>query len=218
VQSEYELLAHGIRHCSACSFRNLKIEPLRPSLTSPPVSIMFIGENPSWAKGQDTPFAASTPSGQALDENYLKPLELSRGEVWITDMFKCRYPKRVYDTKAQHGKEIQKAAETCSRLWLLREIELAKPKVIVTLADKEVYQRLRRAFDLPTPRAFAVAVGKPHEVTLGGHAVTLFPMIHPDISRPWGEGNKRKSNAREKWAIVHQQMHIPALKEVLKLK
>ncbi len=215
MQSEYESLAQNIRQCSECSFRNPRIEPLPPAPTSVPVSIMFVGENPSWAKEQRIPFAESTPSGQAFEENYLRLLQLSRSEVWITDLFKCRYPKRVYDAKTQHGREIQKVAEICSRLWLLREIEFAKPKVIVTLADKEVYQRLRRAFDLPTPQAFADAVGKSHQATLGGVAVTLFPMIHPDISRPLGKGDKRKTSAREKWALIHQQEHIPALKEVL---
>lgn len=215
MQSEYESLAQSIRQCSACSFRNPKIEPLSPALTPVPVSIMFIGENPSWAKEQKIPFAESTPSGQALIENYLRPLQFSRDEAWITDLFKCRYPKSVYDEKTKHGGEIQKVAETCSRLWLLREIEFAKPKVIVTLANKEVYQRLCCAFGLLTPQAFADAVGKPHQVSLGGLSVTLFPMVHPDISRPLGQGDQRKTNAREKWAPIHQREHIPALKKVL---
>lgn len=215
MQSEYESLAQTIRQCSACSFRSPKIEPLPPTLAPVPVSIMFVGENPSWAKEQRIPFAESTPSGQALEENYLRPLRLSRGEVWITDLFKCRYPKRVYAAKSRYGREIQQVAETCSRLWLLREIEFARPKVVVTLADKEVYQRLRRAFSLPIPRAFAYAAGKPDQVTLDGLPVTLFPMIHPDISRPLGQGDQRKANAREKWATIHRQEHIPALMEVL---
>ncbi|MBL7184029.1 MAG: hypothetical protein ISS50_06230 [Anaerolineae bacterium] len=217
MKSEYELLAYGIHQCSECrSFRDTKIEPLAPALALPiPVPIMFVGENPSWAEGQDIPFAESTPSGQALEKYYLMPLGLSRNQVWITDLFKCRYPKRIYRAKPQHDKTIQAVAKTCSHLWLIQEIALAQPKIVVTLADKEVYQRLRRAFDLPTPKKFADAVGRPHAVTLGGVTVTLFPMIHPDVSRPLDNGDKRKSATRKKWAIIHQQEHIAALKKLL---
>jgi uracil-DNA glycosylase family 4 len=215
MQSDYESLAQSIRQCVECSFRNPRIEPLPPAFVPVPVSIMFVGENPSWSKGQTIPFAESTPSGQALDEYYLRPLQLSRNDVWITDLFKCRYPKNVYHEKPKHGREIQEVAKTCSGLWLLREIRFAQPKVVITLGNNEVCQRLRRAFDLPTPQAFADAVGKPHQVTLDGVAITLFPMIHPDISRPLGKGDKRKANARRKWAVIHRQEHIPALQEVL---
>jgi uracil-DNA glycosylase family 4 len=176
---------------------------------------MFIGENPSWAIGQETPFSATTISGQALDEYYLKPLNLAREQVWITDLFKCRYPKDVYHAKWQNNVTIQSVAATCAKLWLVQEIEIARPKVIVTLSDAQVYQRLRRAFELTTPVKFDEAVGTPHPVTLAGWSTLLFPMIHPDISRPVGDGDNRKIKAREKWAGLQQEKYIPALKAVL---
>ncbi len=216
MKTEFEILSQSIRQCSECQFRNSEIEPLAPAPVTIPVLIMFVGENPSWAEGQSIPFAASTPSGQALDKHYLQPLSLIREEVWITDLFKCRYPKGIYRAKLQHDKAIQKVAETCARLWLLREIMLVHPKVIVTLSDKQVYQRLRRAFDLHVPQDFSKAVGQPHAITLAETSTILFPMVHPDISRPLGDGDTRKSPARKKWALVHRQEHIPALKGLLK--
>ena len=33
------------------------------------------------------------------DKHYIKPLGLNRNQVWITDLFKCRYPKEVYREK-----------------------------------------------------------------------------------------------------------------------
>lgn len=119
--------------------------------------------------------------------------------------------------KVRHKDTIQAVANLCANLWLLQEVVLAWPRVLVTLSDQEVYQRLRRAFGLPTPARFATAVGKPHPIMLGGLTVTLFPMIHPDISRPWGEGDKRKPAARQKWADIHAREHIPALRQVLGL-
>lgn len=117
MKPEYEVIARNIRQCSECSFRDLIIEPLFPALPSTPVSIMFIGENPSWAEKQDIPFAETTTSGQALNKYYLHPLGLSRSDVWITDLFKCRYPKRIYRAKAQHERTtIQSVVTKCSHL------------------------------------------------------------------------------------------------------
>lgn len=215
MKSEYEAIAQEIRHCSKCSFRDPNIEPLFPALPTLPVSIMFVGENPSWAEGQDIPFAKTTLSGQALEARYLRPLGLTRESVWITDLFKCRYPKSIYQAKAKHDKALQEAASTCAHEWLLREIELIRPQVLVTLSDKEVYQRLRRAFHLPVPTRFREAAGNPYPVDLDGRKVTLFPMVHPDVSRLPGEGDERKKNTRQIWAPVHSEKHVPALARLI---
>lgn len=100
--------------------------------------------------------------------------------------------------------KIQSAAETFARLWLVYEISLANPMVVVTLSDKQVYQRSRRAFGLRTPTIFTKAVWNPHMVSMTGIEVTLFPMIHPGISRSLGDGDNRKLNARRKWSGIHQ--------------
>jgi uracil-DNA glycosylase family 4 len=215
MRAEYTALARSIHQCATCAFRDPAIEPLAPDLPQLPVPVMFVGENPSWAQDQPAPFAETTVSGRALDRYYLQPLGLSRNHVWITDLFKCRYPKAIYAAKAAHNDAIQAVVNTCANLWLLQEIALARPRVLVTLSDREVYQRLRRAFSLATPATFAAAVGRPHAVALGGFALTLFPMIHPDVSRLWGEGDNRKQLARQKWAEIHRNTHIPALRELL---
>ena len=82
---------------------------------------------------------------------------------------------------------IQDVAKTCANLWLVQEIKIAKPKVIVTLSDKQVYQRLRKIFDLTIPSKFGDVVGRPHKISIEGFETILFPMIHPDISRPIGD-------------------------------
>jgi hypothetical protein len=97
----------------------------------------------------------------------LKPLGLTLSQVWITDLFKCRYPKEIYRAKSQNEQLIQTNAEICARKWLLSEIMLAQAKIVVTLSDKQVYQRIRKAFLLSTPKDFAQAVGKPHQVAFG---------------------------------------------------
>lgn len=215
MKVDYRVLADSIKRCSACIFINPSIEPLVPPYVDVPVPIMFIGENPSWADDQDVPFADSTISRQALQSHYLHPLGLSRNQVWITDMIKCRYPKYIHHAKPRYKEEIQSVAEACSRLWLLKEIEFAQPSIVVTLSDSQVYQRFRRAFALDIPAKFSEAVARPHKVVVARQRITLFPMIHPDISRPIGEGDDRKKIARAKWAQKHQSEHIPVLREIL---
>jgi uracil-DNA glycosylase family 4 len=208
-------LTDSIRRCRACAFSDPAYPPIPPQDISLPVPVMFIGESPSWAEDQDMPFAASTTSGQALENHYLAPLGLPRENVWITNLLKCRHPHEMYAHKAKYTADIRAAAEVCTQHWLLKELALVQPRVVVTLSDYLVYQRIRRLFDLALSPAFEDALGQAHSVTLGGREVLLFPMIHPDISRPEGDGDSRKLHSRRRWAPLHHAQHLPALKTVL---
>ena len=63
-----------ISSCRKCSFRDDAYPPLPPVSAPVPVKLLLIGENPSWAEEQQTPFDPRTISGQALDRNYLQLL------------------------------------------------------------------------------------------------------------------------------------------------
>jgi len=205
--------------CDDCKFLDKPYDPVLPKFILPPVKIMFIGENPSWEPDLNEPLDPKSISGQALDRNYLMPLNLSRNDVWITNLIKCRYPREepydVYHHKSSYKTDIHETADRCSKLWLVEEILHSKPKIVVTLSDEEVYQRFRSVFSLDTPANFNEAVGRPHAKKVGDVATVLFPMIHPDISRSPDVGDKRKIPAREKWPHLHKEVHIPALKELL---
>lgn len=218
MATSYAQLADRIRGCTACFFRDAGIEPLPAVHAHPPVSIMFVGENPSWQAGQAAPFDPRTISGQSLDTHYLKALSLSRDDVWVTDLFKCRYPKAIYRSKTKNETRVRReVVQTCAQ-WLLAEIAYAQPKVLVTLSNTQVYQRIRHSFSLPIPASFAAAAGKSHVINLNGQRLTLFPMVHPDIARPPNEGDRRKLPAREKWADRHAREHIPALVALMRSK
>lgn len=208
-------LKREIVSCKLCSFSCEKYPPLPPATSQGTARVIFIGENPSWAEHQEEPFSNLTISGKALRDHYLKPLQLSESEVWITDLFKCRYPKKVWKAKPKHENQIQNVATICARQWLLREILESRANLIVTLSDRQVYQRLRRIFEWNVPSTFKAAVGKPHPVVLKDWAGILFPMVHPDISRPISDGDGRKRKTREKWAPIHRDLHIRRLRELL---
>jgi len=213
---EYQDLAGKIAACTACFFRHPEIAPLAALHAVLPVKVLFVGENPSWQEGQAAPFDQTTISGQSLDDNYLQPLGLDRAQVWIGDLFKCRYPRDVYHQKAKNETRIQREVVRACKEWLLAEIAYATPKILVTLSDSQVYQRFRRAFSLSTPSRFATAAGTPHSIHLAGREVILFPMVHPDVARPPNGGDGRKLRAREKWAPIHAHEHIPALAALLR--
>ncbi|MFH2104183.1 MAG: uracil-DNA glycosylase family protein [Chloroflexota bacterium] len=215
MQTPYDKLAAGIRACTVCSFRDAEFTPLAPAQVTLPVAVMFIGENPSWELGQGVPFDEATISGRSLETNFLQPLGLKRSEVWVTNLFKCRYPRDVTHNKQRQEHRVQGEVVAACKRWLGEEIRLARPKVVVSLSDRQVFRRLRTAYALATPARFARAVGRPHPVEFGSIPVILFPMVHPDVARPPGEGDARKPGPREKWASVHCQEHLPALARLL---
>ena len=197
-------LLNEMEKCNACELSKV---PVVPRLIKVPVKLMFVGENPARDSDINEPLSTKRRSGKALEEYYLKPLGLSREEVWITNLIKCTYPKDENNTK----KLGDQAAAICAKKWLIKEVEYASPFIIVTLSKEEVYNRAKKIFGWEELPDFKTAAGRPYQVQMNGHSFTLFPMVHPDIT---GD-NKRKSNSAEKWAPLHRDDHIPELKKLL---
>ena len=85
-------------------------------------SLLFIGEAPGWHEDQQgRPFVG--PAGQFLEE-LLASIGLKRNQVYIANVIKCRPPTNRDPLPG----EIQ----ACSK-WLNHQIELIRPKIIVTL-------------------------------------------------------------------------------------
>jgi len=84
--------------------------------------VMFVGEAPGWHEDQQgLPFVG--PAGLFL-ERLLASINLSRQQVYISNVIKCR-PSGNRDPLPS---EVQNCRE-----WLDRQIELIRPKIIVTL-------------------------------------------------------------------------------------
>ena len=84
--------------------------------------IMFIGEAPGWHEDQQgRPFVG--PAGHYLDQ-LLASIGLRREQVYITNMVKSRPPG---------NRDPLPAEVSACRPWLERQIELIRPKMIVTL-------------------------------------------------------------------------------------
>jgi len=200
-------------NCQKCNFVNQNYPPITPSLHTSKVKIFFIGENPSWEFGQRIPFDNLTNSGRKLFENYILPLKklsILEKDIWITDLFKCRYPKNIKGN-LRHSAESTNNINICAQSWLLKEIESVKPNIIVTLGDKEVFQRLRKIFQLNISGTFNKLAYTKLTVHINNETYILIPACHPDISS-W---NTRKNKASLKWSVIHKNNFENIIQEIL---
>jgi DNA polymerase len=110
-----------ITACQRCDlFRNTT--KAVPGEGAESAKIMFIGEAPGWHEDQQgRPFVG--PAGQFL-EYLLSTINLKREQVYITNVVKHRPPG---------NREPLPIEISACRKWLDRQIEIIRPKMIVTL-------------------------------------------------------------------------------------
>lgn len=114
-------LEKTVKNCKKCPlYKNRKQAVFADG--NPHSPLMFIGEAPGEEEdNQGLPFVGR--AGQLLNK-IIKKMGLERNEVYITNIVKCR-PENNRDPLPE---EIEKCVP-----YLLEQIELIKPKVIVTL-------------------------------------------------------------------------------------
>jgi uracil-DNA glycosylase family 4 len=130
--------------------------------------VVFVGEAPGyWEDVKGQPFVGA--AGKSLDE-FLLRIGLPREQVFITNVVKCRPPRN----REPKPVEIQ----TCTSLYLGRQIELIQPKVVVALGrHSAAYLFLKAGFE--AIETISRLRGKVYEVNLWGISVLLVPMYHP---------------------------------------
>ena len=116
-----EKLAKQIRVCIRCELHRSRTEAV-PGDGPTHAEIMLIGEGPGANEDkQGRPFVGA--SGKFLDQ-LLEQAGVTRSDVWITNVVKCRPPNN-------RDPEPEEAAK-CSP-YLQRQIALIKPKLIVAM-------------------------------------------------------------------------------------
>ena len=124
--------------------------------------LMFVGEGPGQQEDlQGLPFVGR--AGKLLDQ-LLEEIGLSRGEVWVTNVVRCRPPG-----------EPRSATGGDRRLppYTDRQIELIEPRLICTLG-KFAMQVLTRS-----NRGITAVHGRPQVHELGGRTLRVYPLFHP---------------------------------------
>jgi len=117
-----EEISVEVSTCTLCELhhsRNVAVPGEGPENSE----IMFIGEGPGFHENeQGRPFVGA--AGKFLEE-LLTKIDLSREQVFITNVVKCRPP----GNRDPQPEEV----ETCTKTYLDRQIQAINPKVFVTL-------------------------------------------------------------------------------------
>jgi len=154
--SELTDLYEQIAVCQRCDLARSRNRAV-PGEGPENAEIMFIGEAPGFHEDRlGRPFVGA--AGRFLDE-LLASINLRREDVYICNVIKCRPP--------QNRDPLPSEIEAC-RPYLDRQIELIKPKVIITLG------RFSMARYFPNARISRIH-GRPKKI--GG--VLCIPMYHP---------------------------------------
>lgn len=156
IMSILDELCKQIETCRDCELSKSRTRVV-PGDGPENAGVMFIGEAPGWHEDQQgLPFVG--PAGQFLEE-LLASVKLKRNQVYIANVIKCRPP----GNRDPLPGEIQ----TCKK-WLDRQIELIRPKIIVTLG------RYSMARYFPNE-----SIGKIHGKAKKMDGIVYYPMYHP---------------------------------------
>ncbi len=121
--------------------------------------IMFVGESPSSTEDSSgKPFVGR--SGEMLTKMIENVLNISRSEVYVSNIVKCKPANSIAPSPTE--------AHTCQQ-YLLKEIELVKPKIIVALGYTAYHYLSGDNTDISKVR------GTVHKQ----NTYTLIPTYHP---------------------------------------
>ena len=121
-EQELEKLAKQIVVCTKCELHRSRKKAV-PGEGPTHAEIMFIGEGPGFHENeQGRPFVGA--AGKFL-EQLLEQAGVTRADVWITNVVKCRPP----GNRDPQMIEI----ETCTTNYLENQIKIVNPSIIVTL-------------------------------------------------------------------------------------
>jgi len=161
-------LYREIADCQDCDLAKSRTKVV-PGEGPEDADLLFIGEAPGWYEDQQgRPFVGS--AGAFLDE-LLASIGLSRKQVYIANVIKCRPP----GNRDPLSSEIQ----ACCK-WLDRQMEIIQPKMVVTLG------RYSLARYFPNE-----SIGKVHGKARRIGDVIYYPMYHPAAALH--QGNLRKT-------------------------
>ena len=149
-------LHEEIARCTRCELAKHRTKAV-PGEGAENAEIMFIGEAPGWHEDQQgRPFVG--PAGKFLDI-LLASINLTRQQVYIANVIKCR-PTNNRDP-------LPTEMQNC-RPWLNQQIEIIKPKMIVTLG------RYSMAMYFP-----GKSISKIHGTAQKWNDTVCFAMYHP---------------------------------------
>jgi uracil-DNA glycosylase len=159
--AELEALAAEASGCTKCRLAEGRTQVVF-GVGNPAADLMFVGEAPGFHEDQQGyPFVGQ--AGKLLDK-LLAGISMSRQDVYIANVLKCRPPG--------NRDPVADEIEACEG-YLFRQIALIQPRIIATLGNF--------ATKLLTGKQHGITRvhGERQAATVGGLAVTLYPLYHP---------------------------------------
>jgi len=191
-------IAEEVKNCQKCELCKTATNAV-PGVGNPDTKIMIIGEAPGATEDQQgLPFVGR--AGKLLDF-MLAQINIKRSEIWIGNIIKHRPPN--------NRDPLPNEIEAC-KPYLTRQIEIIKPKLIVTLG------RFSMNYFLPEAK-ISLAHGVMHTISKGQIAVAtsstqkssneigsynLFPVYHPAAAL---------RNPNMKITLLQDFLKIPAI-------
>ena len=166
--SSYLSLKERILHCEKCELSQARRNAV-PGEGNLGTELVFVGEAPGRDEDiEGRPFVGK--AGQLLTK-IINAMHFKREDVYITNVVKCRPP----DNRTPHRGEIEKC-----KGYLLEQLEIIKPRVIVTLGKVATDFFVRSTSGMTALRGNFYEFGD----------IQLMPTFHPSyIIR--NEGNRK---------------------------
>ena len=181
-------VAHEASTCTKCRLAATRTHVVF-GVGDPDADVLFIGEAPGLHEDkQGEPFVGA--AGQLLTR-MLGDIGLTREQVYIANILKCRPP----GNRDPQEDEI----ETCTP-WLVEQMSLIQPRVIVTLGN------FATKFVLQTQTGITRMRGSVYP----WHGRKVIPTFHPAaILRGGGEKSRQFGELQEDFALIKRTLTEP---------
>lgn len=181
VEAELAALAEEVSGCTACALCESRTQTVF-SDGSAHAELVFVGEAPGYHEDQQgVPFVGR--AGQLLTDIIEKGMKLRRQDVYICNVLKCRPPENRDPSPEEKRK--------CEP-YLVRQLELVKPKVICALGGHAAKTLLR------TEEATGRLRGRWHFY----HGIPLRVTYHPAYLL------RNPSDKRKTWEDIQEVMKV----------
>ncbi|MGB5413768.1 MAG: hypothetical protein WBM26_10430 [Polyangiales bacterium] len=159
------------------------------------------------------------PSGRALDQDFLAPIDVDRSQTWLCDLVPhtCLNPaqKTALEREYEPRRETlglpevdlpdvpDTFADEARRTQVLTEIRAARPQILVLLGDQPIRHflsaydgRWKRLADFGKTRE---TYGRLHPTNLDGIELTVLPLAHPRQTSGLGRHSSEWKDLHTAW-------------------
>jgi DNA polymerase len=179
-------VAAAAHDCSLCQLAGTRTQVVF-GVGRPDADLMFVGEGPGAEEDrQGEPFVGR--AGKLLTQ-LIAGIGFTRDDVYIANVVKCRPP----ENRDPAPDEIAACAP-----WLDRQLELVRPRVVVTLGN------FATKLLLDTKEGITKLRGREFPFTRAGHAAVVVPTYHP--SAVLRSGGRALAEARADFVHVRRAL------------